>query len=200
MRFGSVLLWFVCLGLAAATLRVLALPIALVMPAMAPYLPDFGWAVAGHIVGGPVALALVPFQLSARLRGASLRRHRWLGYGYVLAVLVGAVAALALLPRFQGSAFAGVGFAMLAILWVGFTLRAVLAARAGDLAAHRRWMLRSVALTLAAVSLRLVMAPLMAAGWSLTETYDLTAWGSWLVNLALLEAVEYRRRTHPSEA
>jgi hypothetical protein len=31
------------------------------------------------------------------------------------------------------------------------------------------------------------MAPLMAQGWSVVETYDVTAWASWVPNLILVE-------------
>ena len=48
-------------------------------------------------------------------------------------------------------------------------------------------MTRSVALTFAAVTLRLIMAPLTVLGWSVTETYQVTAWASWIISLAAAE-------------
>lgn len=51
-------------------------------------------------------------------------------------------------------------------------------ARAGDYDAHRRWMLRSRTLTFGAVTLRIIMGPLMAMGWTGAQTYDVTAWGA----------------------
>ncbi len=68
----------------------------------------------------------------------------------------------------------------------------VLAMR-GDFERHRWWMQRSLALTFAAVLLRVMMAPLIASGWTVAETYDVTAWGSWLVTLAALEWWQRRR-------
>ena len=41
------------------------------------------------------------------------------------------------------------------------------------------------------------MLPLMATGMSVTATYDITAWASWLVPLAL---VEWRLRRAPPAA
>lgn len=48
-------------------------------------------------------------------------------------------------------------------------------------------MIRSVALTFGAVMLRVYMTPLMASGWSVPETYQITAWASWVPNLIVVE-------------
>lgn len=181
------LFWLMCLTVALVSLRFLVAPMQVVMAHMAHYLPTVPIALFAHILGAPLALALAPFQLWQGLRRARPGVHRAMGYVYVSAVLVAGVGSLALLPQFQGTAFAAAGFACLAVLWIGFTLRGVLLARAGDLAAHRRFMLRSVALTFGAVTLRLIMAPLMAQGWSVVDTYQITAWGCWVPNLVAVE-------------
>jgi hypothetical protein len=67
------------------------------------------------------------------------------------------------------------------------------AAMQGDYARHRWWMQRSLALTFSAVTLRVIMAPLMASGWTVAQTYDVTAWGSWLLNLGVLYWWQGRR-------
>lgn len=193
MRIFPWFFWSTALAVAVMSWRVLVLPIAEAMPAMLPYLPDASPAVWAHILGGPLALLLAPFQLWQGLRRRRPALHRWTGRLYGLAILIGGVGSLVMLPHFEGSRFAQSGFAVLAVVWIGFTAVGIARARAGDLVAHRRWMLRSVALTFAAVTLRIIMAPLMAAGWSITETYEITAWGSWLLNLALLE-LWFRRR------
>ncbi len=186
-RLWMFLFWTGSLLIALATLRALVLPMDLVMPNMAHYLTDAPLALIAHLVGGPLALALAPFQLWAGLRQRRPALHRWTGRLYVLSVAVGGVGALALVPDFTGSAFAAAGFVALGVLWLAFTGLGIWHARAGDLAAHRRWMLRSVALTFGAVTLRLIMAPLMAAGWSVNDTYLITAWGCWVPNLIVIE-------------
>ena len=189
--------WLSALSVALVSWRVLVAPVDLVMPAMAHYLADFPLSLAAHILFGPLALLLAPFQLWQWLRQRRPGLHRWLGRLYALSILGGGLASLTLLPGFEGSRFAALGFGTLTILWIGITLWGIGRARAGDIAAHRRWMQRSVALTFAAVTLRLILAPLMAAGWSLTETYDITAWGSWLINLAVLEIWQRWRVQRP---
>lgn len=179
--------WAGSLLIALATLRALVLPLDLVMPNMAHYLTDAPLALVAHLVGGPLALALAPFQLWAGLRRRWPALHRWTGRVYAASIVVGGVGALALVPDFTGGTFAAAGFVALGLAWLATTGLGIWHARAGDLAAHRRWMLRSVALTFGAVTLRLIMAPLMAAGWSVNDTYLITAWGCWVPNLIVIE-------------
>lgn len=181
------LFWLLCLVIAAASLRFLVAPLSLVMDHMSHYLPDLPLPLYAHLLGAPLALALTPFQMWQGLRRARPRLHRALGYAYVSAVVLSGGGALALLPQFQGTAFAAAGFATLGVLWVGVTLRGVAFARGRQMAAHRRFMLRSVALTFAAVTLRLIMAPLLSDGWTVVETYQITAWGAWVPNLIAVE-------------
>lgn len=173
--------------------RILVLPMDLVMPDMAAYARQVPLAVWGHVLFAPVALALAPLQLSAGLRARRPALHRWSGRLYALSILIAAVAALALLPGSIASTFARSGFGTLAVLWIATTALGIAAARRGDFARHRIWMTRSVALTFAAVTLRVIMAPLMASGWTVAETYEVTAWGSWLLSLGVLEVWRARR-------
>lgn len=188
------LFWIASLAVALMSLRWLVLPMDLAMPNMAHFQTDAPLALIAHLTGGPLALLLAPFQLWSGLRARWPGVHRALGRLYGLAILIGALGSLALVPAFTGSSFAAAGFVALALLWLATTALGIRAARARDFVRHRRWMLRSVALTFAAVTLRVMMAPLMAAGWSVNETYQVTAWGCWLVNLAVIEALLWRRR------
>ena len=61
-------------------------------------------------------------------------------------------------------------------------------ASAGDLAPHRRWMWRSIALTVSAVTLRLILGVgLGALHLPFPPVYLLAAWGSWTFNLTVCE-------------
>jgi hypothetical protein len=79
-------------------------------------------------------------------------------------------------------------------------MRGVMLARAGDSKAHRAWMMRSASLTFAAVVLRLMTIPLMGTGMTLTQSYDITAWASWLIPLAVIEWQLRRRAPLPGTA
>src|SRR5690606_8692423 len=90
----------------------------------------------------------------------------------------------------QGGAASGVGFTLLALLWPVATVRGVLYAVAGDITRHRRWMCRSVALTFAAVTLRVMLGVGGGVlGLPFMPVYITAAWASWLVNLAVCEAI-----------
>lgn len=180
--------------IALASLRALVLPLDLVMPDMAHFLADQPWGLWGHVLGGPLVLALAPVQLSARIRARWPGLHRWSGRPYALGVLIASLAALSLVPTSVASPWARTGFCVLAVLWVGVTAIGIQAARQGDYDRHRIWMRRSLALTFSAVTLRVMMAPMMAAGMTPAATYDITAWTSWSLNLLVLELWLARRR------
>jgi len=116
-----------------------------------------------HFAGGAIALVAGTFQLNSRLRTSFIGAHRWLGRLYLLAVVSGGAAGFALAQHAFGGLTARAGFGLLAVCWTGSTLNAYRNIRQGNLSAHRSWMIRSYALTLAAVTLR-VYLPLEPTG------------------------------------
>ncbi|MFN0131798.1 MAG: DUF2306 domain-containing protein [Phycisphaerales bacterium] len=149
---------------------------------------------AGHFVFGPIALLVGPTQFLSGLRSRRPRLHRALGYVYVVSVLISGTAALALSAGSFGGLTTHVAFGMLAVMWVGATVKAVLAARARRFEEHRRWMVRSFALTLSAVTLRLWMPVFLVMGYSFEAMYQTVAWLSWVPNVLVAEWLLNRRR------
>ena len=189
-RLSSGLFWFFSAAIAIFSLAVVGLTLAWGLAAAAPHLAHYAgdrFPLYLHMIFGPLALALAPFQLWPGLRNRYRRIHRLMGYAYAISIALAAVGALLILPRFAGSLWAMTGFAILALAWLGTTARAVIHARARRIDAHRAWMLRSASLTFAAVVLRLMTIPLMGTGLTLTQSYDITAWASWLVPLVATE-------------
>jgi hypothetical protein len=142
-------------------------------------------ALGVHIAGATVAIVSGPWQFVDTLRRRLPRLHRCLGVTYLAGCLVAGVGGLLLAPTSYGGPAAGLGFAMLAVCWLatgGIGLRMILAGRVAD---HRRWMIRSFALTFAAVTLRAIVAVSQLAGWDFTVSYVAAAWLCWLPNLAL---------------
>lgn len=150
------------------------------------------WAVIAHLAGGLTAMALGPWQFSTRLRARAVSVHRWLGRAYVIAVLAGGVGALVLAPTSQEGLVTHVGFGLLAVLWLNATLQAYRRIRAGDVTSHRRWMIRSFALTLAAVTLRIELPLQLAAGIPFHDAYQVVSWICWVPNLIVAEWVVLR--------
>lgn len=192
-RWGFAVLAGLSVVIALMSLRVLVLPFDMVMSNMAHFTNEKPLRLWAHILGAPLALALAPLQLWTGLRHRWPELHRCSGRMYGLAVLVGGLAALGLAPTSEASDFARAGFMVLAVVWIGSTAAGIWYARQRNYARHRWWMQRSLALTFAAITLRIIMAPLMASGWTVGETYDVTAWGAWLLNLALLEYWQRRQ-------
>ena len=63
----------------------------------------------------------------------------------------------------------------------------------GDVAAHQRWMVRSVALTFAAVTLRLCIPLSVVLGLPFEPSYQAIAWLCWVPNLMVAEWACRRR-------
>jgi uncharacterized membrane protein len=141
---------------------------------------------AVHALGASTALLVGAFQLSPALRR---RRewHRWLGRVYAVACIVGGAAGFILAFGTTAGPIAGLGFGLLGPIWIYTTAQGWLTARARDFDAHRRWMLRSFALTFAAVTLRLYLPIGIMAGLTFEQIYVATAWISWIPNLILME-------------
>lgn len=194
-RFTAIrllLLWVLSLGVALASLRFLLLPPEIGLAHMAHQLALWPGAFLIHAFAAPVALALLPFQLRSGPRRNRPGLHRWLGRAYGLAILAGGLSGLLIATNATGGAVAKTGFLLLALLWLATTAMGVREARAGRIAAHRRWMLRSAALTLAAVTLRLWL-PLLDVTIGFDAGYPLVAWLCWVPNLIAAEWLIRRR-------
>ncbi len=150
-------------------------------------LSDWPVAAFAHFLGGAIALIAGTFQLNSRLRNRFIGAHRWLGRLYILAVAMGGVAALILAPHSMGGLISHLGFGLLAVCWVGSTLNAYRLIRRGDLVGHRSWMVRSYALTLAAVTLRLYIPLSQLAGFPMAIAYPAISWLCWVPNLLIAE-------------
>lgn len=151
----------------------------------------------GHLLGGAAAIGIGAFQINERLRARGLGPHRWLGRIYVLSVLAGGAAALVLSTRSVGGMTTHLGFGALAVCWIGTTIAGYRHIRAGYVEAHREWMLRSYALTLAAVTLRIYLPLSLVAGIPFEPAYRAIAWLCWVPNLIGVETYlrATRRRT-----
>jgi uncharacterized membrane protein len=153
----------------------------------------FAWPwLAVHVGGAATALLVGGFQFLPALRR---RRpiHRWLGRIYATGCIVGGLAGLRLAFGTTAGAFAGVGFGLLALCWIYATTQAWRFALEGRFDEHRRWMIRSFAMTFAAVTLRLYLPIAPMLGYDFMVGYRLTAWVSWVPNLILVE-IWMRRR------
>ena len=188
------LLWLSAPAIGLASLRYLALPIEQAMPDFAHHAHGRPLAFYAHVLLAGLALTLLPLQLSRRIRTERRGLHRWSERASVAAMLGGGLSGLALAVHAQ-SGFAGQsGFALLSVLWIGAAGLGLAAALRRDFAAHRAWMIRGAAMTLAAVSLRLQLPVAFAMGAEYDQAVAAIAWTCWVPNLLLAEWLLRRGR------
>ncbi len=184
-RIAWTLLVILCLGIAAYSARYLLHPPQ--TPAQALGNPlGVPWLFI-HVAGAVTALALGALQFLPVLRRGSSPPHRWVGRVYVAGCLIGGLAGLILAPGSHAGPIASAGFGSLAVLWIAVTLLGWRAAMQGRFAEHRRWMIRSWALTLAAVTLRLYLPLVMILDLAFLPWYRAISFLAWVPNLIVAE-------------
>ena len=188
--FRTILFYFFALGVAGyAVFAYGFMPLGdLVHPDMKLNFVIHPIGIYTHVFASLVALSLAPFQFSSRLRSARPRVHRLMGRAYLgVGVVVGGLAGLYMSIFAFGGVVAKLGFACLASGWLYSGLRAYQAIRRGAVQEHRTWMVRNVALTLAAVTLRIYLPSSMIAGIPFEVAYPAIAWLCWVPNLIVAE-------------
>lgn len=153
-------------------------------------LPNFrsrhGWLI-GHAVFSSIALLSGVWQFSSSLRRSCICVHRWLGRVYCVAVLLGWLTSLPIAMHANFGAISSAGFLMLGIAWIASTARGYFTVMRGMIALHREWMMRSYALTAAAITLRLYLPLFPLMGMPFVTSYRLIAWLCWIPNLLVVE-------------
>ncbi|MBF6468520.1 DUF2306 domain-containing protein [Nocardia beijingensis] len=174
-------------------------------PGFAPHYP----MLVAHVICGSVAILVSGFQVWPWLRRRHPAAHRRLGRWYVFAgVLPAGLAGLVVGATSPFGPVARVSNVMLATLWLITTLIGWRMARRRRFAEHRRWMIRSVALTLSIVLNRLlggvllvVLSPRLETSFHgdetlLTQTIaGIGTWLGWTLSLLIAEAWLERGRT-----
>jgi Predicted membrane protein (DUF2306) len=179
------------LGVAAASLRYLAGGDMTPPPLRLNFL-DHPLAFWTHITCGGVALAVGPWQFLKGLRRRARWAHRGIGVVYATCCVVGGLAGLTMAPGSSGGLTSAIGFSVLACLWIGTTLAAVIAILKGDVTSHGRWMRLSFALTFAGVTLRVMLPFALVDLTRFSEVYAAISWLCWAPNLVVAEAINRR--------
>lgn len=142
-----------------------------------------------HVFSSTAALAAGFTQFSDRLLREHRPVHRFVGRVYAYNVLLvnvptGMVLAVCANGRLPGR----VAFVLLDCLWFTFTLAGVTAARNGQIARHRNFMIRSYALTFSAITLRswkLILSN--SLNLDPVHLYVVEAWIGFVPNLLFAE-------------
>lgn len=149
-----------------------------------------------HILFSIFSLAAGLTQFSNYILEKYKKLHRYVGYAYVIDVLLLAGPSGLIMGFYaNGTSWAKCSFIILAIIWIIFTAISYKKAIDKDFVAHRKWMIRSYALTLSAITLRLLA--MILPNWFRMEAfaeYTLIAWLSWTINLGIAELVIFSGR------
>ena len=151
----------------------------------------------GHIIFGGLSLLSGWSQFVSKWRNRNLRLHRSLGLLYLISVSLSGLCGLYLAFFANGGLISSLGFGSLAILWLITTWKAYQSIVAKKIEEHQRWMLRSYALTFAAVTLRLWLPALTGLGIAFIVAYKIISWLSWVPNLLVVEWLIKRTGVKP---
>ncbi|MEU8635109.1 DUF2306 domain-containing protein [Amycolatopsis sp. NPDC048633] len=162
--------WLAPLALLVAAFLAFSVPPYLTLdPAQSrvPAPPGFAahyWFLVGHILFGSIAIIGVILQVWPWLRRTHPIVHRRVGRVYVFGgAIPSALMALIVAPFNTFGPAAGVFNVAGALLWLGFTIAGFRATRQRRYADHRKWMIRSFAMTMNTLLSR-VYAPLAFLG------------------------------------
>ncbi|WP_203983626.1 DUF2306 domain-containing protein [Sphaerisporangium rufum] len=155
-----------------------------------------------HVVFATIAMMCAVPQVWPWLRRRRPALHRLTGRAYVFAgVLPAGLAGLVIGARTPFGPVLAVSNVMLALLWLGCTVTGYRMARQGRYAEHRRWMLRSFALTFSIISNRvwgviagIVLVPqldTLFGGDQRMLTFTIAALAGWLGWTVPLLAVQW---------
>ena len=107
---------------------------------IAQHFAPIRWYLVPHAFFAALAMFLGAFQFSNRLRARYLKTHRILGYVYVVSVFIAAPIGIPMTMRLGPSLVAA--SSVQALGWMLMTGIALYCVRHGNIAQHRRWMIR----------------------------------------------------------
>ena len=140
-----------------------------------------------HIALGGLSLLVGWPQFSRKFRSKNLSIHRTLGKIYLISVMVSGLCGLYIAFFATGGWISSLGFGGLAMAWLFTSSAAYRAIRSKDIDSHERWMIRSYALTFAAVTLRIWLPVSMIAGMEFVFAYRIISFLCWVPNLMTAE-------------
>jgi uncharacterized membrane protein len=151
-----------------------------------------------HVYTSLLVLPAGFIQFSPFLLKHFKKLHRFSGWIYtVFVLLLVAPSGFVMGIYANGGLSSQISFCVLALLWFYATLMAIISIRKKDILSHRKWMTRSFALTLSAISLRAWKYILVYLFHPAPmDNYRLVAWLSWVVNLMIAEIIIFKYIHH----
>lgn len=160
------------------------------------HIDSWRWAFYIHVYSSILVIFCGLFQFNKYLINKQPRIHKTFGYIYVIdLLLISGPGALIMSFYANGGIPAQISFVILSICWISFTLYAFILVLRKKYIQHGKWLLRSYALTLSAVTLRfyLLLFDYFNVNLGPVESYILVAYLSWIPNLIVAEILIRRK-------
>jgi uncharacterized membrane protein len=161
---------------------------------------QFEWPIQNliHRLGGTLYMVLGVLQFAPTLRARRPQLHRWMGMGFILLSLSAAISGITMSITHGLAGMVevvpSVFFGVLSLVTVG---KAYLHVRRREFALHREWMIRTFAIGLGIVPIRILyVIGVQTTLLSARQLMGLSFWAGWL--LALVVAESWIRRTRPA--
>lgn len=147
-----------------------------------------------HVIFSIFSLLAGFTQFSKYIRLKFPKIHRRLGWVYTIIVISLAAPSGFIIGIYANGGFwSQLAFCLLAIFWFWFTLKAITTALKKRYQEHQVFMIRSFALTLSAITLRLwKYLIVMIFEPRPMDVYQIVAWLGWVLNLIFAEIIIYK--------
>jgi uncharacterized membrane protein len=123
---------------------------------IAQHFAPIKWYLVPHAFFGALAMVMGAFQFSNRLRARYLSVHRFMGYVYITSVFISAPLGYPIAKKIDGLSLAGASVVQ-AFGWISTTCIALYCIRRGNIAQHRRWMMRGYPFAMVFTVARLIV-------------------------------------------
>lgn len=159
------------------------------------HIKSWKWSFYLHVFSSSFIIFSGLFQFNRWTINKHPRIHKTLGYIYIsLLLLISGPAGLIMSLYANGGIYAQISFVSLSLCWILFTLIAFILVLQRKYVQHGKWLLRSYALTLSAVTLRLYLMLIHYFNVDINpiDSYILVAYLSWVPNLIVAEIMIQR--------
>lgn len=144
-----------------------------------------------HVYSSIIIIILGLTQFSKTVQNKFTILHKLSGKAYIILILlIASPSGLIMSFHANGGLLSQISFSVLSILWFVFTLKAYLSIKKRKYLEHRNFMIRSYALTLSAISLRLFKYGIISV-FELPpmDTYKIVSILGWTINLLIAEII-----------
>lgn len=143
-----------------------------------------------HLFFGMIAVLTGMLLFWKKLVHYQSNLHRQIGKLYIISIL-GFTGPTGFYLSFyaEGGMYASIGFILMSFVWILPTYIAYEKIKNKDIEGHYRWIIRSYCMTLAGVTLRLLVPLCAYLGIEEQTNFVVTAYACWMINLIIGECI-----------